>query len=344
MDTKNQIKKLTILVLCCLLISSLLYLWITRLIPGADVNMAAREIETADKLWLNGYLGHFFRFNYFTLISWVLLPQLVYDLYNIRKANTLKKAFLVIYLLSLVLIGVKGYFNSRYSLTLYPISVVYLILGVNSFFKRQQLVNVLNLAAFVIIGVCFLGFANEIYVWKLKHKSTESEGTVEERFYTKSDDYVLFDQSSSNTSILQSFYNAIVKDKYPSYKYKKQSDTGYKTVEQFDIYDALIHRFNKTKGKVLVNNFPSVFYHTNIKGVYYWAGDDLIFDDKGRYFLFTDRTIEESLKLLKKLGVEYVYTSLTYNKYSTEFNNFLFSNCTLLAEGKGGYQLFRVNY
>ena len=44
-----------------------------------------REINTPLKLWLNGYLGIFLRFDKFGIINWLMFPLLAYFAFNIQK-------------------------------------------------------------------------------------------------------------------------------------------------------------------------------------------------------------------------------------------------------------------
>jgi hypothetical protein len=316
-------------------ISSVLYAFLTREIEGADVNMVAREIETIDKLWLNGYLGHFFRLNYFTLFNGLLLPIIVFDLINIKKANQVKKAFLLVYVLCLILVGAKGFFNSRYTLTLFPISSVYLIVTMVDYLKVKKMDVVLRVLPYLITTICFFWFVREVFIW-----TAQSEPVIETVYDTVPGYKVVV--VKGNKSSISKLMNALIFDAYPNYKVNK--GTAYKTIPEFDIYDDIVLHHNKTKGKVLVNNLPGVFYHTKVKGVYYWAGDDLIFDDKGRYHLFKGRNLEEVKRLLvDELQVSYIYTSESYNLYSKDFNQFLQEHCTLIKEGKYAYQFFQIN-
>lgn len=319
--------------------SVLVYMFLTRKIPGADVNMVAREIETTDKMWLNGYLGHFFRLNYFTLFNWLLIPILVYDFFKIKRATVSKKVFLFVYLFCLILIGAKGYFNSRYSLSLYPVSIAYMLIWLSQFLKTKKLTVIFKTIPYIIIALSFLWFAREIFVWKTKHE-TEQYNKVT---YNNAAGFNQI-ETTPKPFFLKRFIGAIVKDEYPNYNIGKNKNQNYKWFPQFDIYDDVVRAVDLTGTKVLVNNMPAIFYHTNINGVYYWAGDDLIFDGNGKYHLFEGRTPEEVRHFLKyDLQVDYIFTSETYNRYLPAFHEFLQNNCILLKEGKLSYQLFKIN-
>lgn len=314
-------------------------MFLTRTIVGADVNMAAREIETADKLWLNGHLGHFFRLNYFTLFNWLLFPIIVYDLVKIKQATVSKKIFLLVYILCLVLIGVKGFFNARYSLSLYPISIAYMLIWLSHFLHAKQLKVLYKTVPYIIVSLSFLWFGREIFVWKTKHKTEQYEKAV----YQTVAGYKQI-ETETKPILIKRFFKAILKNEYPNYRIGKDKNNNYKWFPQFDIYDEVVSQTANEKGKVLVNNLPAIFYHTNIDGVYYWAGDDLIFDGKGKYALFENRTAEEvKYYLQNELEVKYIFTSETYNRYLPEFHEFLQQHCTLLKEGKLSYQFFKIN-
>lgn len=192
---------------------------------------------------------------------------------------------------------------------------------------------------YFIIVLGFLWYCNEIFVWKVKHKTKE----VVKVEYKTAQGYNELRKIDSPFFITR-FINAIVKDEYPNYRLGKDNGVSYQSFPQFDIYDEVIKQTSKLKSKVLVNNMPAIFYHTNIEGVYYWAGDDLIFDDKGRHPLFKGRTPDEVKEYLKEdLQVGFIFTSETYNQYLPEFHQFLIEHCTLIKEGKYAYQFFQIN-
>ena len=73
----------------------------------------------------------------------------------------------------------------------------------------------------------------------------------------------------------------------------------------------------------MTNNLPSVYYYTEANALYYWSGDDLIFDGDGRYPLFKNRTNSEVktflldfIAIFKQLGMtpdyNYIINTVKY--------------------------------
>jgi hypothetical protein len=80
------------------------------------------DIEIPAKKWLNGHFGVFFRFKQLGNINWLLIPLLIWFLVGRRtkKPEQWQMALIFIWLLTVVFIGIKGYDNVRYQLTLFP--------------------------------------------------------------------------------------------------------------------------------------------------------------------------------------------------------------------------------
>jgi len=80
------------------------------------------NIETPVKKWLNGHFGVFFKFKQLGNINWLAIPLLIWFLVSRRtkKPERWQMALIFIWLMMVVLIGIKGYDNVRYQLTLFP--------------------------------------------------------------------------------------------------------------------------------------------------------------------------------------------------------------------------------
>ena len=80
------------------------------------------NIETPAKKWLNGHFGVFFRFTHQGNINWLLIPLLIWFLVGRRtkKPERWQMALIFIWAMTVVFIGIKGYDNVRYQLTLFP--------------------------------------------------------------------------------------------------------------------------------------------------------------------------------------------------------------------------------
>jgi membrane protein implicated in regulation of membrane protease activity len=82
------------------------------------------DIEIPAKKWLNGHLGVFFRFKQLGNINWLIIPLLIWFLTTkkIKKPERWQWALLFVWGLTVIFIGIKGYYNFRYQLTLVPIT------------------------------------------------------------------------------------------------------------------------------------------------------------------------------------------------------------------------------
>jgi hypothetical protein len=127
-------------------------------LPGTTSADKYVGIATRKDLWLNGYLGLFFRFEYFGYLTWMMLPILVYFMFTLRGRPKWQLALLLSYACSAIIISYKGYFNSRYAFTLVPFTIVAIVaLGWQLSDKRIYRSIFLILCA----GFASLGFFQE---------------------------------------------------------------------------------------------------------------------------------------------------------------------------------------
>lgn len=87
-----------------------------------------RGIGTNKDLWLNGYLGIFFRFKYFGSLNWLFIPLSIYFLANITKKERWEIALWTVVTVSCVFLCIKGYANYRYQFTLFPMILSLILL------------------------------------------------------------------------------------------------------------------------------------------------------------------------------------------------------------------------
>lgn len=87
-----------------------------------------RNIHTEAKKWLNGYLGIFFRFRYFGNINWLAVPLFIYFLWTVKRRERWQCALMAIYLISTIVLCIKGYTNWRYQFTLFPFTVSFILI------------------------------------------------------------------------------------------------------------------------------------------------------------------------------------------------------------------------
>ncbi|MDD3002707.1 MAG: hypothetical protein PHS06_02455 [Candidatus Shapirobacteria bacterium] len=91
---------------------------------GFYIDNTERGIETPIKKIINGYLGQFLRFQYFNNINWLILPIFLYIAATFKKRQRWEFALMFFYVLSSIIIGIGGYINFRYGLTLLPLTLI----------------------------------------------------------------------------------------------------------------------------------------------------------------------------------------------------------------------------
>lgn len=303
---KHHWKVLLLLATTLLLVDVLVYYITGQKDLSADPNLQDRNIETAGKLWLNGYLGTLFHFRFLGNINWLILPLAIIYRREIVK-NRVLMALSVFMLLSLVLIGLKGYFNPRYQFTLLPIVIMLLVAGVWQLPTilpdwaplRQPILLLLTLAC---LGNMWLILGGERAIRNFNR--------------------VMADKSSGPV------------------KAAEPLPEGVQYVQELHLcLDSLI----APGEKVLVNNLPEVYYYTKAFGHYYWCGSDLLYGQHGPKLLFHDRNQEQVKRFLSDtLGCTWIYTFKSYNRYNPAFENFLKEDCEQRYSDYDFTELYRI--
>ena len=126
--------------------------WLTAETHGGS-NYFLREIGTNIDLWLNGYLGIFFRFKKFGVFNWLAFPLFFYFLNKLRKRKRWEIALWLVLSTSCVFICLQGYANYRYQLTLYPILITIIFLFGWQVLKKQRKIII---SAVIAICCCIL--------------------------------------------------------------------------------------------------------------------------------------------------------------------------------------------
>jgi hypothetical protein len=125
------------------------------------------DIETPWKKWLNGHLGVFFGFKQLGSINWLTIPLLIwfFTTKKIKKRERWQWALLFVWLLTLVFIGIKGYYNPRYQLTLFPFtSAMVLFLSWKFLENKDKAIKILGFS-FVTL-VCLFNIYHYIDLYK----------------------------------------------------------------------------------------------------------------------------------------------------------------------------------
>lgn len=300
MKVKSYIIFLVVTLLSILFIGYI-YDILSAVTPNGDLNLTARKIETPIKLWLNGYLGAFFAFNYLGNINWLIIP-LALTYYIIAKPTLRREHFAFIGLISvaLLLIGLKGYFNPRYAFTLLPL-FVFLVFDLTWKMAGLSQSKILQYTSIVVlIGLVGWNFYRETFSIRFKEKVTE---IVEEA-------PIVIEKNTSEVEDVMEYLNAM-----------------------------------KTTNYFLVDNAPEFYYHTSKKGRYYWNGDDFLYTEDGRSQLMEGKSFKEiTAKLTKELDCKYIFSYSTYRGYNERFDDYLNSECKMIASDDKYRELYQIIY
>lgn len=277
-----------------------------------DPNLIYRRIDTPVKFLLNGYLGHFFNFKYLGNINWLFIPLVIFAYLktDVFKSNA-NKGLLFAYFTTLLLISVKGFFNSRYQLTLFPITLGFTLYFSWLLLKYYQLIHhavKIYTAVFVfilinnVVGLLFM----KDYI------DREIEHSKKGKFYFLTHPPEAFEKLK-----------------------KKKSKPQYAIIDY-------ISKLPNDKN-ILVNNLPMLYYYTNKRGIYYWCGDDTYYTSKGRSLLVAEKNFEQLSRFITdSLKCNYLLSNDYYNKHNDKFNEFVLSYCKPLVLDNGEYVLYEI--
>ncbi len=298
----------------------LIYRLINQTVPNADKNLQAREIETPVKLWLNGYLGAFFSFNYLGNINWFLILLLpLYVFYVKQQENKysifypINKILLMFFFMSFILISLKGFFNHRYQFTLLPFLIFFvfylhwLLTSLDTSISKWKF----SFAIFLVVLV-LLNFLNQMFGDRFNEKL-----------------YKTF-----NIGIKKSFNTSSIAQNEYQFNFEKACHVNN-----------VLHYINylKTTRYFLVNNLPDFYYRTDKKGYYYWCEDDAFYSEHGiKNLMNSDNMNDIKTKLLKQMNCKYIYTYKIYFNYSEVFDKFVLNNCKLIAYDDDYRMLFEI--
>jgi len=320
MKSQKNKHRLFLLMTGILLIVGLLYFFqVFEHRASTDINLILRRIETPYKAWLNGYLGFFFNVKFVGILNWMVIPL---GIFYLRKKslvlNAPLKATLLAICFTILLIGIKGFFNSRYQLTLYPaasIIIIFLLFEVIRDYFFEYLVFIITFFS------CLLFFNNLMYGTLLRDKQLLAKKEISRKGY--------FSRLEKKISDFKTFSDTSQKFKECSNQISKAlffinylDSSEAKTNNPYVIID-FIAKLNSEK-KILVNNYPMLYYYTKKKGVYYWCGDDTYFGAYGVKPLLKGRSNKEITGFVfDSLDCGYVLSSEIYNAYNQKFNSWI---------------------
>lgn len=159
-----------------------------------------REIDTFPKEWLNGYMGTFFRFKYFGNLVFLAIPMVLLFFLVVRKPERWHWALVFVVVTLAILVGVKGYQNHRYQLTMVPFLLAILMMtGWRLTRDRSRLFkfSVAVLAAGLCVFNIYNYFPRFEFFWNYKLSATEDRyphrimGILEEHQTQNPDERVL---------------------------------------------------------------------------------------------------------------------------------------------------------
>ncbi|MFC1461396.1 LamG domain-containing protein [Verrucomicrobiota bacterium] len=137
-------------------LASLADRWVAP-IPDATDSDHFREIATYKDLWMNGYLGTFLRFKWFGYLNWLAIPLLIRFIATVRRRQRWEMALVFVLVLSSIVIGIKGYENYRYALTITPFITTAVLYEMWNMSRRRP-------ARYFIIGCLSLLVLSSFYL------------------------------------------------------------------------------------------------------------------------------------------------------------------------------------
>lgn len=108
-------------------------------VPGGSSYDEYREISTYRDLWMNGYLGVFLRFDKFGYLNCLAIPFLIHFILDVRHRSRWEVAFALTYILSFILISLKGFYNFRYAFTLAPFTLTFVLVEGGYVFRSKKI-------------------------------------------------------------------------------------------------------------------------------------------------------------------------------------------------------------
>jgi hypothetical protein len=135
-----------------------------------------REIDTFPKEWLNGYMGTFFRFKYFGNLVFLTIPMVVLFFLIVRKPERWHWALVFVVVALAILVGLKGYKNHRYQLTMVPfLLAILMITGWRLTRVRGRIFKTVTVV--LVVGLCLFNIYNYserfTFFWNYKLNASE---------------------------------------------------------------------------------------------------------------------------------------------------------------------------
>lgn len=312
---------------------------------AVDAAKAYRDVETFGKLWLNGYGGHFFHFLYFGNLNWLAIPVVLVMLANFKKLSREAWAFLIVYGACVLIVMVHGYFTYRYKYTLSFLVIPFILYAGYQFFSRESLKHLRGWFMLVLLALAAYN------AWKYK---------------------IIFNILIYTSFLVMPFLLYFAYVFFRSKKYPKLGKVvALGCIAMFSLWgvkqllkpsDKVADTFNKrtffnhrmpwqvfsaldtidySKGMVLTNNSPGVYYFTNTKAVYYKGVMDWCYATNDS--ITGGRTPAEVADYLKdSLNINYVVSSAFQDSFNATFTAFLVKECDRVIEDDPAFSLYRI--
>jgi hypothetical protein len=284
-----------------------------------DLNLIFREIESKDKLWLNGYLGFFFRFSYFGNLNWLIIIPFIGFLFNIKNQNHATKTWVITFIICLMIILSQGFFNARYGQTLMMISTIIIVLYFSKYLEGNSKL-IIGTSIWIILMLMlnnWLARKNKVEIYALADKKMKlSEEISHNKFSKKVERFIHY------------YWNSF------QFRINLKRDSRLSKTRLYSVIDSLPNE------NFLVNNLPAFYYFTSKKGYYYWSGDDFYYDKKGNQYLFKNRSLEQVYTYLNdSLQCQHIITSPFYTAHNDSFQRFIKTYCEIIYHDEYDYQI-----
>jgi hypothetical protein len=140
MENKKGLLVCLLIILFSLAVLHLVYSITEKKSPAALSRPSAymAEIDTPGKKCLNGYLGVLFRFKSLGNINWLAVPLAAWFLLTSKKRERWQLALTFVWLVTFLFISLKGYYNSRYQLTLFPFTAAVVLILFGELLKGKK--------------------------------------------------------------------------------------------------------------------------------------------------------------------------------------------------------------
>ena len=262
------------------------------------------DIEVPAKKLLNGHLGVFARFKQLGNINWLIIPLSIWFLTTKKiKKERWHWALLFVWGITVVFIGIKGYYNSRYQLTLFPFtSAVVLYLSWKFLEDKDKLIKILGFSFISLACLFNIYHYYDLYktYWDLRVSVKNPHFPYQLMDYLKSP--AVPGKSSRVLTINQPIYYYHVDQKGVDYlnpsainvwvEFKKKKGT---VATRQDLYQMLSKRYGVKY--VLLNTAHLRFERSTMLGEFLHCEGKLVVEDQGwLLYQLRDKPLEKTIE------------------------------------------------